>query len=338
MQARLDNILGLRRTSSRDSLVSLAGSINTKRAYKKLIKDLFTIGVTADMINDKEQEIKGLFGPQQVVASNQVDDSTSGNPVHQSPEVGGFSSAEASPNSSGDQSQLPEIKNSSDTKASPIISTIIKPTSRSRFDWARPPIDFLVGPRMIAAAWAGDTQLLISALRFVRNINFRDHGGRTALHMAAGRGHNDIVRSLLAKGASVENTDNVMNTPLHGAARGGHTSIVDLLLTKGAPIDVLSSNYTPLHLAILNDRTSTVELLLTKGASVETTDDVMDTPLHDAAWGGHTRIVELLLTKRAPIDALNNNNQTPLHLATSRGHTDIIKLLENKAAGLGTYP
>ena len=292
MQARLDNILGLRlrRTTSRDSLVSLAGSVNTKRAYKKLIKDLFAIGVTADMINDKEKEIKGLFGPQPVVVSNPVDDSTSGDQVHQLPEAGDSSSAGASPNSFGNQSQLPEIENASDAEASPIISDTTKPKSRSRFSWARPPIDFLVGPRMLAAAQAGDAQLLISTLRFVRNINFTDFEGQTALHKAAGEGHSDIVKLLLSKGASVEALDYFGDTPLHYAAQGGHTSIV--------------------------------ELLLTKGASVETTNNFMDTPLHDAARGGHTSIVELLLMKGAPIEALNNNNHPPLHLAVMECEND----------------
>ena len=342
IQQRLDNILGLRRTTSRDSLVSLAGSINTKKAYKKLVKDLFAIGVTAAMINEKEKEIKGLFGPQQAVSSNPMDSSTSGDQDHHQSlvlEVGDSSStAEASPIiSSGNQHLLPELEYSSDAEASPIISTITNPKSRSRFDWARPPIDFLVGPRMIAAAQAGDAPLLISTLRFVRNINFTDSWGRTALHNAAANGHSDIVWLLLSKSASVVARDFISNTPLHRAAFHGHTSIVELLLTKGALIEALNENkHTPLHLAILNGYTSTVELLLTKGASVETTDYVIDTPLHDAARRGYTGIVELLLTKGAPIEALNNKNQSPLHLATFDDQTSTVELLLTKGASVET--
>ena len=305
MRARLDNILGLRlrRTTSRDSLVSLAGSVNTKKAYKKLIKDLFAIGVTADMINDKEKEIKGLFGLQQAVASNPMDDSTPGNQGPLLPEVGDSSNAEVSPISTtfGNQSQLPEAGSSSDAEAS--ISPISKPMSRSRFSWARPPIDFLVGPRMLDAAFAGDAQLLISTLRYVRNINFTDDLGMTALHRAAGRGHRDLVELLLSKGASVDATDDFNDAPLHDAVVGGHPSIV--------------------------------ELLLTEGASIEAKGQFKETPLHKAAAKGHTNIVELLLTKGASIEARCSRNYTPLRFATSHGHRDSVKLLENKAAELG---
>ena len=299
MQARLDKILGLRlrRTTSRGSLVSLPGSINTKKAYKKLINDLFAIGVTADMINEKEKEIKGIFGPQQADASSPINDSTSGNQGHQLPEVGDSSDAEASRISAtlGNQSQLPNAGSSSDAEASP-ISPISKPKSRSRFGWARPPIDFLVGPRMIAAAEAGDTRLLISTLVFVRNINFTDQGGETALHKAAAGGHKDVVQLLLSKGALVDAMDMRENTPLHLAASGGHTSIV--------------------------------ELLLSKGASLEAKDTYGWTPLHRAAYGGHTRTVRLLLSKGASAKAMNTDNRTPLDLATS---SDIVKLLKSKA-------
>ena len=363
MRARLDNILGLRRTTSRDSLVSLAGSINTKKAFKKLIKDLCAIGITADMINKNEKEIKGLLGPEQADSSGQIDDSTSG---HQLPEEGDSSDAGAS---FGDQSQQPDVGSSSGTEASP-ISTISQAKSRSRFAWARPPIDFLVGLRMLAAAEAGDTQLLISTLKYVRNINFTDVLNKTALHKAADRGHRDIVQLLLSKGASLEATDHHKNTPLHNAAWSGHTSTVELLFAKGASVQATNSasSSTPLHLAAWNGHTSTVELLLAKGASVEATDWEKDTPLHNAArrghtstvelllakgasvqatnsysstplhnaaWSGHASTVELLLANGASVEAINDEKKTPLHIARLIRHTDTIKLLKNRAAELG---
>ena len=48
--ARLNAVLSLHRTNTRVSIDSIPGSINTKRAYKKFIKSLHQIGVTADMI------------------------------------------------------------------------------------------------------------------------------------------------------------------------------------------------------------------------------------------------------------------------------------------------
>ena len=57
MQARLTDVLGLHRTNSRVSMASItsfAESVNTKKAYKRFCKNLFQIGVTSEMINQKE--------------------------------------------------------------------------------------------------------------------------------------------------------------------------------------------------------------------------------------------------------------------------------------------
>ena len=60
MQAQLDKLV-LRRTSSRSSLVSFAGSINTQNFYRNFCKGLFESGVTANMIKGKEEEIYNLL-------------------------------------------------------------------------------------------------------------------------------------------------------------------------------------------------------------------------------------------------------------------------------------
>ena len=73
VQARLTDVLGLHRTSSRvsiDSITSFAGSINTKKAYKSFCKDLYQIGVTPEMISQKKREILNIFKPQNTVISD----------------------------------------------------------------------------------------------------------------------------------------------------------------------------------------------------------------------------------------------------------------------------
>ena len=78
MQARLTDVLGLHRTNSRvsiDSITSFAGSINTKKAYKKFCKNLFQIGVTSEMISEKEKEILDIFNAQSTATSSQIGDS-----------------------------------------------------------------------------------------------------------------------------------------------------------------------------------------------------------------------------------------------------------------------
>ena len=351
MQAQLNSVLGLRRTMSKDSIVSFAGSINTKKAYKKFCKGLFNIGVTAEMIGQKEKEIQDIFTTQHPTASNQMDDIT---PADPNPAL---------------HPLLPEVGNSSNAETSPPISTGSESNSRLGFGWVRPPIDFLVGPLMLSAAETGNTKRLVSILEYVRNINLADGQEETALHKAAAKGHQDIVQVLLSKEASLEANNSFGRTPLHHAAWSGHTSIVELLLTKGASIEAKDKDgwtplhqsawgghtstaelllskgasldaqdkggWNPLHCAAWRGHTSTVELFLSKGASLEGTDMEGWTPLHHAAWDGRTGTVELLLSKGASIKAMNEDGQTPLDVAIRFRSTGAIKLLKSKAAKLG---
>ena len=95
----MTDVLGLHRTNSRvsiDSINSFAGSINTKKAYKRFCKGLFEIGVTADMIRQKEGEIRDIFKPQNTTTSGQIDYSSQ---IDDSSEIGDSTIA--------DRSQLP---------------------------------------------------------------------------------------------------------------------------------------------------------------------------------------------------------------------------------------
>ena len=79
IQARLTDVLGLHRTSSRvsiDSVASFAGSVNTKNSFKRLCKDLYDIGVTAEVINQKKEEILNIFKAQNTTPSGQIDGSS----------------------------------------------------------------------------------------------------------------------------------------------------------------------------------------------------------------------------------------------------------------------
>ena len=315
IQAQFNSVFSLRRSSS---LISYAGSINTKKYYRNFCKGLFESGVTPEMIKSKEKEIYNILKP---TTSSQIDVSTN-----------------------ADQSRLLEDSNSSDLETLAPLPTISTEPNQNRLRFPRvlPPMDFLVGPLMLDAAKAGNIKRLKSTLGYVRDINFMDDTETTALHKAASGGYNDIVQLLLTKGASIEAKNNFNNTPLHLAVRHGHTNTVELLLSNGASIEATNNfNSTPLHLAALGSHTSTVELLLSKGASIKATDNYNNAPLHDAVSNGRTSTVELLLSKGASIEVTNKANYTPLQLARLRPYhnTEVVKLLERAEAtnSLGTY-
>ena len=76
MQAQLNNLLGLHRTNSRvsiDSISTFAGSIKTKKAFKKFCQNLYQIGVRADMIKEKESKILDIFKAQNTDVNSQID-------------------------------------------------------------------------------------------------------------------------------------------------------------------------------------------------------------------------------------------------------------------------
>ena len=71
-------------------------------------------------------------------------------------------------------------------------------------------------------------------------VNAKNAGGLTPLHMAAGEGHLNVVKLLLANGARVNVKYEASVTPLHFAAVEGHKDVAELLLAKGAEVNAKS--------------------------------------------------------------------------------------------------
>lgn len=87
--------------------------------------------------------------------------------------------------------------------------------------------------------------------------------GETALHIAAEKGHTEIVELLLDNYAYVNVADKYRSTALHVAAKGGHKEVVELLLDKGANFNATNKNgKTSLELAAKIKRVDIVELFL----------------------------------------------------------------------------
>lgn len=81
-------------------------------------------------------------------------------------------------------------------------------------------------------------------------LNLGDKTGLTALHLAAAKGHYDVVDLLVGLGANVNAAANDGRTPLHVAAAAGDDAVVALLLLKGANATARDRDgKTPLDLA-----------------------------------------------------------------------------------------
>jgi ankyrin repeat protein len=89
--------------------------------------------------------------------------------------------------------------------------------------------------------------------------------------LAAEKGHEAVVKQLLAKGADVESKDRFDQTPLLWAAGKGHEAVVEQLLEKGADMESKDTRcgHTPLLWAAREGHEAVVKLLLEKGADME---------------------------------------------------------------------
>ena len=98
---------------------------------------------------------------------------------------------------------------------------------------------------------------------------------------ACQRGHLDIVRFLILKGAEMETV--MVNSPLMGASMYGHTEVVDFLLDKGAEIDYQDGRgLTALFKAISLNHFAVVKLLIERGADTTLVNNQHMTPLEYA--------------------------------------------------------
>src|SRR5690606_14916341 len=108
--------------------------------------------------------------------------------------------------------------------------------------------------------------------------------GQNALMWAAGEGHADVVRLLLARGANVNARSKSGFTPLLFAVRGAAIDALTLLLDHGAnPNDLAPDGTSALNVAIVNAFYEAAAVLLDRGAEPNLP-DARASPLHTIAW------------------------------------------------------
>ena len=189
----------------------------------------------------------------------------------------------------------------------PVVRGSRRPTVRGQG-----PLD----QQLLDAVKAGDLGRVKALLTEGVDVQARDENGRTALHMAAYRGHSEVADLLVAQGADVNATSDKGETPLHcsgvlrchpdiflqhGVGRPfeqevkTRQAVAQRLLSHGAKVDTVAAYcWTPLDLAAYCGNRGVAELLLAQGASVSAVDSEGNTPLHVAVFG-RTRVAELLL-------------------------------------------
>jgi predicted Ser/Thr protein kinase len=151
-----------------------------------------------------------------------------------------------------------------------------------------------------SAVEAGDTGAVDLFLAAGIRPDAADAKGRTPLISAASKGHDQISRKLLGRGADVNARDRAGSTALMEAAQGDHKE--------------------------------TTKVLLEAGADVNLKDGDGQTALMRAASRGHTEIVRMLLNRGARVDARDKTGRDALTWAEINDKRDVIDLLKKAGA------
>jgi ankyrin repeat protein len=134
-------------------------------------------------------------------------------------------------------------------------------------------------------------------------IHSSSHDGFTGLHLAVFFGHEEIARTLIARGADVN-------------AIAANRSF--------------ARNAKPLHSAVAANRTALVRLLLDNGAGVNARQEGGFTALHGAAANGNEEIIRILLSFGADSTVLAADGTSAAAVGRARGHQRSAELIESK--------
>uniref|UniRef100_A0A8C0ZJ94 Ankyrin repeat domain 17 n=1 Tax=Cyanistes caeruleus TaxID=156563 RepID=A0A8C0ZJ94_CYACU len=177
----------------------------------------------------------------------------------------------------------------------------------------------------------------------------------TALTLACAGGHEELVQTLLERGANIEHRDKKGGklgiSPLMLAAMNGHTAAVKLLLDMGSDINaqIETNRNTALTLACFQGRTEVVSLLLDRKANVEHRAKVktslqlteLNQRLDRKKWlhllGFYGKALSPPL--RASFSCLPvQTGLTPLMEAASGGYAEVGRVLLDKGADVNAPP
>ncbi|KAK4195122.1 ankyrin repeat-containing domain protein [Triangularia verruculosa] len=151
----------------------------------------------------------------------------------------------------------------------------------------------------------------------------------TALHLAAKRGHNDVITVLLDKGANIE----ALATRFCSCSKN---CTIWEKLSLGGPGDEFLGKWSPLHVAICYKNLNTARLLISRGADVMRGGNCGYTALHQLAYEGHLGLLQELVDANpaATVNVPDNRGLTPLCYALLVHREPVLSFLVGRGASI----
>ncbi len=176
---------------------------------------------------------------------------------------------------------------------------------------------------LINAINKGDANKVKSLLEKGADINEHSIYYGTPLITAVKHGKTDIVNILLENGADVNMTHN-QSTALTEACQKEHTEIIKLLLKKRPNVN----KYNPIQIAVEKENIEIVQLL------IEAEADMDSKVIYKSIELKNEKLLEMLLEGGASPNPSYYVTSTPLHHAVEAGSPNMVRLLVEAGAEL----
>ncbi|KAL6652668.1 hypothetical protein ACP70R_011593 [Stipagrostis hirtigluma subsp. patula] len=190
---------------------------------------------------------------------------------------------------------------------------------------ARQEAELVLG--VINAAYHGDLFRLKGLISAGADPSKPDYDGRTALHVAALRGYEDIIRFLIQRGATVNSIDKFGNSPLLQALKSGHHRITSLLVEHGAVLNLEDAG-SYLCRVVIDGKIDLLRRLLRFGVDPNCKNYDQRTPLHVAAAEGLHLVASMLIDFGADVLAKDRWGNTPLDEGRRCSSKPLVRILE----------
>ncbi|KAM7251465.1 hypothetical protein ACFE04_023348 [Oxalis oulophora] len=181
--------------------------------------------------------------------------------------------------------------------------------------------------KLNCAAYDGDFHRLKRLIGLGANPNKVDYDGRSPLHIAASKGHEDITRFLIEQRVDINSSDKFGNTPLLEAIKKSHDHVASLLAGEGAALKIEDSGNF-LCTTVAKRDSELLKKLLAHGINPNSKNYDNRTALHLAASEGLYSMVNTLIEAGASVLSRDRWGNTPVDDARIGGNRDLIKLLE----------